>query len=41
MEARGYSRVVKLTGKVADGADRLCPQTPDIVAEVHAAVPAR
>jgi len=26
---------------VADAADRLCPQNPDIVTEVHAVLPAR
>jgi len=26
---------------MADGADRLRPQTPDIVTEVHAVLPAR
>jgi glycerol-3-phosphate dehydrogenase len=35
---RGYSRIVELTGKVAGGADRLCPENPDVVAQLHAAV---
>jgi glycerol-3-phosphate dehydrogenase len=35
---RGYARIVELAGKVAGGAERLCPQNPDIVAELHAAV---
>jgi glycerol-3-phosphate dehydrogenase len=35
---RGYQRIVELAGKVSGGADRLCPQNPDIVAELHAAV---
>jgi glycerol-3-phosphate dehydrogenase len=35
---RGYQRVVELAGKVAGGAERLCPENPDIVAELHAAV---
>ena len=35
---RAYPRIVELAGKVADGTERLCPQNPDIVAELHAAV---
>ena len=35
---RGYQRVVELAGKVAGGAERLCPENPDIVAELHAAI---
>jgi glycerol-3-phosphate dehydrogenase len=35
---RSYSRVVQLAGKVPDGAERLCPQNPEIVAQLHLAV---
>src|SRR5262245_30539534 len=35
---RGFRRVVELAGKIPDGADRLCPHNPDIVAELHTAV---
>jgi len=35
---RAYPRVVELAGKVAGGAERLCPENPDVVAELHAAV---
>jgi glycerol-3-phosphate dehydrogenase len=35
---RAYPRIVELAGKVAGGAERLCPRNPDIVAELHAAV---
>jgi glycerol-3-phosphate dehydrogenase len=35
---RGYQHIVELTGKVAGGADRLCPENPDVVAQLHAAV---
>ena len=35
---RAYPRIVALAGKVAGGAERLCPENPDIVAELHAAV---
>jgi glycerol-3-phosphate dehydrogenase len=35
---RAYPRIVELAGKVAGGAERLCPENPDIVAELHAAV---
>ena len=35
---RGYARVVDLAGKVAGGAERLCPSNPDVGAELHLAV---
>src|SRR5436309_3449636 len=35
---RAYPRVVDLAGKVPGGTDRLCPQNPDIVAQLHLAV---
>lgn len=35
---RAYPRIVALAAKVAGGAERLCPENPDIVAELHAAV---
>jgi glycerol-3-phosphate dehydrogenase len=35
---RGWTRVVALAGKVAGGAERLCPSNPDIVAQLHHAV---
>jgi glycerol-3-phosphate dehydrogenase len=35
---RGYPRVVDLAGKVPGGAERLCPSSPDIVAQLHHAV---
>jgi glycerol-3-phosphate dehydrogenase len=35
---RGFRRVIELAGKIPDGADRLCPHNPDIVAELHTAV---
>jgi glycerol-3-phosphate dehydrogenase len=35
---RAYPRIVELAGKVPGGAERLCPENPDIVAELHAAV---
>ncbi len=35
---RAYPSVVTLAGKVPDGAERLCPQNPDIVAQLHLAV---
>jgi glycerol-3-phosphate dehydrogenase len=35
---RAYPRIVELAGKVAGGTERLCPQNPDIAAELHAAV---
>jgi glycerol-3-phosphate dehydrogenase len=34
---RGYAAVVTLAGKVPDGADRLCPSNPDIVAQLYLA----
>lgn len=35
---RGYSRLLDLARKVPDGAERLCPQNPAIVAQLHHAV---
>jgi glycerol-3-phosphate dehydrogenase len=35
---RAYPSVVTLAGKVPDGAERLCPQNADIVAQLHQAV---
>ncbi len=35
---RGYPRVVELARKLPDGSDRLCPQNPEIVAQLHHAV---
>ena len=35
---RGWTRVLSLAGKVAGGTERLCPSSPDIVAELHHAV---
>ncbi|MBI4271158.1 MAG: glycerol-3-phosphate dehydrogenase/oxidase [Candidatus Rokubacteria bacterium] len=35
---RGYRRVLDLAGKLAGGAERLCPSNPDIVAQLHLAV---
>jgi glycerol-3-phosphate dehydrogenase len=35
---RGYRRVVEIAGKLPDGADLLCPQNPEIVAQLHVAV---
>ena len=35
---RGYRRIVELAGKVPNGAERLCPSNPDIVAQLHHAV---
>src|SRR5439155_4663071 len=35
---RGSRRVIELAGKVAGGGERLCPENPDIVAELHLAV---
>jgi glycerol-3-phosphate dehydrogenase len=35
---RGYRRVIELSGKVPGGADALCPQNPEIVAQLHLAV---
>ena len=34
---RSYRRVVELAGKLPDGAERLCPQNPDVVAQLHVA----
>jgi glycerol-3-phosphate dehydrogenase len=35
---RAYPRIVELAGKVAGGTERLCPENPDIVAELYAAM---
>ncbi len=35
---RGYPRVVELARKLPDGAERLCPANPEIVAQLHHAV---
>jgi glycerol-3-phosphate dehydrogenase len=35
---RNYRRVMELAGKVAGGAERLCPSNPDVVAQLHHAV---
>ena len=35
---RAYGRLVDLAGKVPDGAERLCPSNPEIVAQLHQAV---
>ena len=35
---RGYGGVVTLAGKVPEGAERLCPSNPDIVAQLYLAV---
>jgi glycerol-3-phosphate dehydrogenase len=35
---RGYSRVLELARKLPDGAERLCPENPEIVAQLHHAV---
>lgn len=35
---RGYRRVVELAGKVPGGTEPLCPQNPEIVAQLHLAV---
>jgi glycerol-3-phosphate dehydrogenase len=35
---RGYRRVLELADKVPGGTERLCPQNPDIVAQLHLAV---
>src|SRR5207244_13367069 len=35
---RAYPSVVDLAGKVPGGTDQLCPQNPDIVAQLHLAV---
>jgi glycerol-3-phosphate dehydrogenase len=35
---RGYTRLVELARKLPDGAERLCPENPEIVAQLHQAV---
>ena len=35
---RGYARVLELARKLPDGTERLCPQNPEIVAQLHHAV---
>jgi glycerol-3-phosphate dehydrogenase len=35
---RGFTRVLELAKKLSDGTERLCPENPDIVAQVHHAV---
>lgn len=35
---RGYPRVIELARKLPDGGERLCPQNPEIVAQLHHAV---
>jgi glycerol-3-phosphate dehydrogenase len=35
---RGYPRVLELAKKFPDGAERLCPSNPEIVAQLHQAV---
>ncbi len=35
---RAYRHVLELAGKVSGGGDRLCPQNPEIVAQLHVAV---
>src|SRR5207247_1217157 len=35
---RGYTRVLELARKLPDGTERLCPQNPEIVAQLHHAV---
>jgi glycerol-3-phosphate dehydrogenase len=35
---RGYLRVLDLARKLSDGTERLCPQNPEIVAQLHHAV---
>ena len=35
---RGAGRVIELAGKVPGGAERLCPQNPEIAAQLHVAV---
>ncbi len=35
---RGYARVLELAKKVPDGAERLCPSNPEIVAQLHQAL---
>jgi len=35
---RAYGRVLDLAGKIPGGAERLCPENPEIVAQLHLAV---
>jgi glycerol-3-phosphate dehydrogenase len=35
---RGYARVLDLARKLPDGTERLCPENPEIVAQLHHAV---
>jgi glycerol-3-phosphate dehydrogenase len=35
---RGARHVIDVAGKIAGGADRLCPSNPDVVAQLHVAV---
>jgi glycerol-3-phosphate dehydrogenase len=35
---RGYARVLELAKKLPDGTERLCPENPEIVAQLHHAV---
>jgi glycerol-3-phosphate dehydrogenase len=35
---RAYPRVIDLAGKVPGGTERLCPQNPEVVAQLHLAV---
>src|SRR5262245_63885174 len=35
---RGYRRVIELAGKIPGGGERLCPENPDILAQLHLAV---
>ena len=35
---RGYGRVLDLARKLPDGTERLCPENPDVVAQLHHAV---
>jgi len=37
---RGYARVLDLARKLPDGTERLCPENPEIVAQLHHAVSA-
>src|SRR5262249_15810823 len=38
LHGRGHTRVLDLARKLPDGAERLCPQNHDIVAQLHHAV---
>lgn len=38
LHGRAYPRIVELAGKVAGGGERLCPENPDVVAQLHHAV---